>query len=76
MQLADLYFEKCNYSEAMKIYKELHIFSQVEKCYENMILKDSNNPKVREEYGDFFLEIGLYEKSNYEYYQAISLHGK
>ncbi len=30
---------------------------------------DQKNPKIREEYGDYFAEIGLYEKSTYEYYQ-------
>jgi hypothetical protein len=60
----------------MKIYKELHIISKVEKCFENMISNDQKNPKIREDYGDYFAEIGLYEKSTYEYYQAISLHGE
>jgi len=60
----------------MKIYKELHIYSKIEKCFELMISNDDENPSIREEYGDFFREIGLYEKSNYEYYGAISLHGE
>jgi hypothetical protein len=33
-----------------------------------MISNDEENPTIREEYGDFFREIGLYEKSNYEYF--------
>jgi hypothetical protein len=38
-----------------------------------MISNDEENPTIREEYGDFFREIGLYEKSNYEYYPSLVL---
>jgi hypothetical protein len=33
-----------------------------------MILNDQSNPKIREDFGDFFVEIGLYEKATYQYY--------
>ena len=63
-----------NYSLALTSYKVLHNIKKIEKCFNNMMKSDPDNPKIREDYGDYFEEIGLHEKAKYYYFQAISLH--
>ena len=41
-----------------------------------MIQNDSNDPEIRKEQGDYYLEIALYEKAIYSFYQAISLYSE
>jgi Tfp pilus assembly protein PilF len=63
--LAELYFHVPDYKVAIAIYKELHNITKVEKCYEKMMEIEPNNPIIREDYGDFIRDIGLYEKAAY-----------
>ena len=41
------------------------------KCFEFLIKNDQTNPKIREEMADYCKDIGLYDDSIKQYYEAI-----
>ena len=39
-----------------------------QECFQFIIKDNQNDPKIREDFADFLLEIGLYEKAIKNYY--------